>query len=93
MASIAAPGAQELLQEQTYSVVSLQVLRAAGYYRYCELVQSVYLYLCRSPLAMAQPKKKGPSKTVSISCSKCLTFLYKYQKVVQSQGLRLTCQC
>ncbi|MGR6837852.1 hypothetical protein ACU5DF_01605 [Aliivibrio wodanis] len=29
---------------------------------------------------MAKPNKKGPSKTVLITCSKCRALLYKYRK-------------
>lgn len=29
---------------------------------------------------MAKPRKKQPSRTVQVSCSKCQTLLYKYRK-------------
>lgn len=29
---------------------------------------------------MAKPNKKGPTKTVSVFCSKCRSQLYKYRK-------------
>jgi ribosomal protein S27E len=29
---------------------------------------------------MAQPNKKGPSRTVDVSCAKCKTQLFKYRK-------------
>ncbi|SJL84145.1 hypothetical protein [Vibrio palustris] len=29
---------------------------------------------------MAKPNKKGPTRTVDITCAKCRTLLYKYRK-------------
>ena len=37
--------------------------------------------LCRSVVAMAQPNKKGPVKTVGVNCAGCGFKLYKYRKV------------